>query len=74
MPADARLTHSDEGTVYKDKGGVIIAWDRVLTEREMRMINANPYQLFRHHRPSHGFRWWHRLAQSLRNVIIPEEG
>jgi hypothetical protein len=63
------ITHTDAGTIYRDTDGNVLVWDRVLTEREARMIMQNPYQIFTHQTPSRGFRWWHRLLHGLRTVI-----
>ena len=58
------IEHTDTGTVYRGTDGTIIAWDRRLTDREVRMVLTNPYQLLHPRRDS--LRWWHRLARGLR--------
>ncbi len=35
------------GTVYRGADGSLLAWDRVLTDPEVRMLRTNPYQLFK---------------------------
>ena len=69
-PGEERVvTHTDAGSVYRDNHGNILAWGRVLTDREVDMLHKNPYQLLR--APTRGVRWWHRLARALRLAIWP---
>jgi len=41
--AAKRITHNDDGTVYRDKDGVVVAWSRVLTEEEVKTLHDDSW-------------------------------
>jgi hypothetical protein len=60
------LRHNDDGTFIDQpfEG----SWSRVLTNREVRVLEQNPYQMFVKRTAISGrLRWWHRLAWGLRS-------